>query len=70
MLHTSKSLRAQAIVDQAEKYYLEYVNDFLTVDAFASYHGLTRSFAARLINAGRQVNSLRQKETIENAFDL
>lgn len=33
--------------------YLSYVNDFLTVDAFAEYYDMSRSQALSLINTER-----------------
>lgn len=40
-----------------EKTYLEYVNDFLTVERFAEYHGITEKHAILLIDLGREVNN-------------
>ena len=37
--------------------HLSWMNDFLTVNCFASYYGLTRQTALRVINLGRKLNS-------------
>ena len=36
--------------------YLDYANNFLTVDNFAEYYGLTISEASQIINVGREIN--------------
>ena len=40
----------------SEKFFLEYLNEYLTVEAIAEANGITVSQAEILINAGRQVN--------------
>lgn len=35
--------------------YLEYVNDFLTVERFAEFHGFSVEFATALIEEGRRL---------------
>lgn len=39
-----------------ELLYLDWFNNFLTVQAFASHHGLCTSFALIIIERGRQLN--------------
>ena len=36
--------------------YIEYYNDFLTVERFAEYNGWTLSFTKQVINSGRKIN--------------
>lgn len=36
--------------------YVEYVNDFLTVERYASYKGWSLFFAKQVINSGRKIN--------------
>ena len=36
--------------------YVEYYNDFLTVERYASYKGMPLSLAKAAINAGRKIN--------------
>ena len=36
--------------------YVEYYNDFLTVERFASYKGWSLCFAKQVINSGRKIN--------------
>lgn len=50
-----------------EKMYLEYVNDFITVERFADHHGLTNEHANLLIDLGRKVNnSLNNVATVRS----
>jgi hypothetical protein len=39
--------------DKKEKLYLSWLNDFLTVEAFAAYYKLTLKEATDIINWGR-----------------
>lgn len=43
----------------AEKFYLEWVNDFLTVARFAEYHGTDIDTADKVITLGKKVNCSR-----------
>ena len=36
--------------------YVEYVNDFLTLERYASYKGWKLFFAKQVINSGRKIN--------------
>ncbi len=36
--------------------YVEYYNDFLTVERFASYKGWSLWYAKKVINSGRKIN--------------
>lgn len=36
--------------------YVEYVNDFLTVERYALYKGWSLFFAKQVINSGRKIN--------------
>lgn len=36
--------------------YVEYYNDFLTVERFAAYKGWSLFFAKQVINSGRKIN--------------
>lgn len=37
--------------------YIEYINDFLTVETFARYKGFRLDFAKAVIKSGRKINS-------------
>ena len=37
--------------------YLSYLNDFLTVEAFANYYGLTTADADFIVATGRAINN-------------
>ena len=41
--------------EQVINMYLDYVNNFLTVEAFASYYGLLHWQANKVINLGREL---------------
>lgn len=41
------------IHEKCQEMYLEFVNDFLTLEAFASYHGLGLPFAMQIIEHGK-----------------
>ncbi len=39
--------------EQLKKWYLEYVNDFLTIERFAEYHDVTPGIALKMIDMGK-----------------
>jgi len=39
---------------QLINFYLEFINDFLTADRFAEYHGLTRAETINLLSVGKK----------------
>jgi len=43
--------------DKLIEVYLDYVNNFLTVSAFAQWHGLTERQANVVIKRGRELNN-------------
>ena len=43
--------------DRIVELYLEYVNDFLTIDCFAEYHNFDLEHANWIINNGRILNN-------------
>ena len=47
--------------DELEEMYLEYFNDFLTIDRFSDYHNLTSYEANRIIEIGRSINNNHNK---------
>lgn len=50
---------------RVERLYLSYVNDFITVQAFATYYGLTHKEADQIIARGR-ANHGHQTADIKN----
>lgn len=51
------------------EYYLDYVNNFLTRNRFAEYHGIPLTYAELVINMGEylheeHVEAYKQKESI------
>ena len=48
-----KNLQIAKILNEL---YVEYYNDFLTVERFASYKGFNIHFARSVINSGRKIN--------------
>ena len=56
---------------KVESLYLQYVNEFLTVERFAEYHGLGLEKAHRLLQIGRKLNDRKyQYVTEDNFFDV
>lgn len=43
-------------VYDTEAFYLEYVNNFITIERIAEHYGITEGHAIMLIDAGRTVN--------------
>lgn len=50
--------------EKVENIYLDYFNNFLTVQYFADYYDLTYNKALRLINVGRKLNHRRKSKYI------
>lgn len=46
---------------QIEQLYLDYVNNFLTVERFAEYHSITSNKAHKIIDLGRTIHSNRSR---------
>jgi hypothetical protein len=44
-----------------EEMYLEFVNDFLTLDKFAEHHNITPAEATMILIRGRRENKERQQ---------
>jgi hypothetical protein len=44
-----------------EEQYLDYVNNFITVDAFASHYGYTEKKALNVLKLGRAYNTAKAK---------
>ena len=44
------------LAKELNELYIEYYNDFLTVECFASYKGFRLDFTKAVINAGRKIN--------------
>ena len=44
------------LAKQLNELYVEYYNDFLTVEYFAEYRGWPLSFARQVIKSGRKIN--------------
>jgi hypothetical protein len=47
------------ILNDPEAAYIEWFNNFLTIERFAEYYGLNRWVAAELICKGQQINHAR-----------
>lgn len=44
------------LAKELNELYVEYYNDFLTVECFARYKGFRLDFAKAIIDAGRKIN--------------
>jgi len=42
--------------EQKEELYLEFFNDYLTIEKFAEHHGLSFAGAQDIINEGKAIN--------------
>ena len=47
--------RSEMIRDLTEKMYLDYVNNFLTVESFSEYYNISEEFAVALIKEGKKI---------------
>lgn len=45
-----------------EEMYISYLNDFLTVERFAEYYGMTEIQAVNVIDIGRAYNHAKAKQ--------
>ena len=55
-----KQSNASTLHDTLEAVYLDWVNNFLSINKFAEYYGITEEHALHLINISRDCN-LREK---------
>lgn len=44
--------------NKIESMYLDYVNNFLTVECFSNYYGISLETGYRVIVTGRKINNL------------
>ncbi len=49
--------------DQMADLYLDFFNDFVSVDGFAAFYGLSINAAVQVINKGRDVHEARASVT-------
>ena len=47
-----------------QEFFLDYINNFLTVERFAEYYGLTIKQANNIIIIGRTINNKKQEVLI------
>ena len=45
-------------LDQFVKMYLDYVNNFISISAFADHYGITQHEAVDIIELGHQIRSM------------
>jgi hypothetical protein len=45
--------------DQLQAFYIDYVNNYLTVACIAEHNGLTENHASTLIQMGRKIHNIR-----------
>lgn len=50
------------VCDRIQELYLDYVNNFLSVERFAEYYNMSERKANRTIELGRQVHERRVKQ--------
>ena len=58
---TQAQLEAQveAAATTFQDYYLDWLNDFLTIGGYARYYGITEAKAEQRINIGRKIHDQR-----------
>lgn len=49
-------MKSLQLARELNELYIEYYNDFLTVERFAVYKGFNIHFAKAVINSGRKIN--------------
>lgn len=47
-------------LDRFVELYLDYRNNFLTVEAFAAHYGLSLSTATKIVECGRTISALEE----------
>lgn len=52
------------IIDLVKKMYLDYLNNFLTVESFSEYYGISEDFAVELIIESKRI--LEQEKKLED----
>jgi len=52
------------IACNTEDYYLDYFNNFLTVEKFSDHYGINTDYAADIIHIGRLINHKRNGRTL------
>lgn len=45
-------------LDQFVKMYLDYINNFISIGAFAAHYGITQKEAVNIIELGHQIRSM------------
>ena len=50
------NIKQKQLAIELNEMYVEYYNDFLTVERYASYKAMPLSLAKAAINAGRKIN--------------
>ena len=63
---TYKELEQQveASADYLQEMYLDWVNNFLTIEGFADWYGIGEKRAAVIISAGRKIHHQRVNERL------
>jgi|TARA_R110000787_G_scaffold37706_1_gene95576 hypothetical protein len=55
-INTQRVIEAQFNERLAELCFIHWVNDFLTIDRFAEYYGVSDDIALKVISLGRKTN--------------
>jgi len=64
-MKTTKEIEnsVEIAANQFKEYYLDWLNNFLTVDGYAEHYGLTESQALQRIRIGKTVHNRNHKES-------
>lgn len=49
------------------EFYIDYFNNFLTIDRFSEYHNFTRYEASRILDLGKEIN---HNENLKELYEL
>jgi hypothetical protein len=55
-------LSTMTLREQFVEWYLDFVNNFLTLDGFAEYYGISRDQAEQVVKLGKQIHETPHPE--------
>jgi hypothetical protein len=55
--------------NQLHEFYLDYFNNFLTIDRFAEYHNFTRYEASKILDMGKLVDDDIYQENLKDIYE-
>ena len=55
-------MKAKEAIQKIHEMYLDYFNNFVTVERFAEYYGITETEAFAVIEAGKRIHNQKKEE--------